>query len=100
LPTLCSTLFPYTTLFRSLAIASLPLLAKADCTARLEQRRHKSSLESNLIASREYAAISSCATMKPFTSFSIRSARSTSPPNGTRSEEHTSELQSLAYLVC
>src|SRR2546425_4029413 len=22
------------------------------------------------------------------------------PPNGTRSEEHTSELQSLAYLVC
>src|SRR5687767_15762192 len=59
-----STLFPYTTLFRSSA------------------------------ASRSAAATpSSCQPM-------ARRSCVTSTTSGARSEEHTSELQSLAYLVC
>src|SRR2546425_6444067 len=69
-----STLFPYTTLFRSLAIARLErgVLNSAPETVDL----------SALLVSlaNAYAA-------------SARNA-------GARSEEHTSELQSLAYLVC
>src|SRR5205823_11455151 len=57
----CSTLFPYTTLFRS------------GCLRRKQPR-----VSAN--------AASRCGTAKPH-----------SP---RRSEEHTSELQSLAYLVC
>src|SRR2546425_8972962 len=53
-----STLFPYTTLFRS-----------------------------------DYAVLLEGISARRF-NFSVRSAR------GERSEEHTSELQSLAYLVC
>src|SRR2546425_12039492 len=56
-----STLFPYTTLFRSLAIAAFDLRAQ-------------------LFASRQMQ----CPELA----------------RGLRSEEHTSELQSLAYLVC
>src|SRR2546425_2512002 len=62
-----STLFPYTTLFRS---------ASAPCdTSRAPARRSRPA---------------PCA------------GRPRRPPAraGTRSEEHTSELQSLAYLVC
>src|SRR2546425_5030587 len=54
-----STLFPYTTLFRSVLDA---------------KRTHRFALM----------------TQKP----------RVSSPGGSRSEEHTSELQSLAYLVC
>src|SRR2546425_6769600 len=60
-----STLFPYTTLFRS-----------------------RSSAEPNVSIFPQHA--------RP-----IRSSRAGAhQPRGTRSEEHTSELQSLAYLVC
>src|SRR5687767_15226835 len=67
-----STLFPYTTLFRSRS----PRAKSAGCMS------------------------------TPRTPARPRSARKTvgsgtAPPNTpTRSEEHTSELQSLAYLVC
>src|SRR5229473_6267959 len=57
-----STLFPYTTLFRS---------APSERTRRSRRRRLRS-----------------------------ESRRTTSCRRGCRSEEHTSELQSLAYLVC
>src|SRR5687767_15361652 len=69
-----STLFPYTTLFRS-----WPRRLIFDAP----RARRRSSMS---------AALS--ATVKPATStpFAFHSS--------TRSEEHTSELQSLAYLVC
>src|SRR5258705_9057486 len=56
-----STLFPYTTLFRSLAVDSLDLLELA---------------------------------------IGIEEALDVSLPERLRSEEHTSELQSLRHLVC
>src|SRR2546425_7631007 len=62
-----STLFPYTTLFRS-EIASLHLLSEDGGTLHLRGERG----------------------MSP----GLRAV------NQMRSEEHTSELQSLAYLVC
>src|SRR2546423_5379333 len=58
-----STLFPYTTLFRSVPAPVIPTLAFV----------HLPSLSSVTIAA---------------------------TPTRKRSEEHTSELQSLAYLVC
>src|SRR5205823_13530788 len=62
-----STLFPYTTLFRSRSPCSPP------------SRSNRARLAASSTSSRS----------------STRSGRSDS-----RSEEHTSELQSLAYLVC
>src|SRR2546425_6859627 len=65
-----STLFPYTTLFRSVFGSRLPVGSSARISAgRLTRAR----------------AIAT---------------RCCSPPDNSRSEEHTSELQSLAYLVC
>src|SRR2546425_2665171 len=61
-----STLFPYTTLFRS---------------SETSRRRPRSCCEAEGNANRRY---------------SVRQ----SPFDYVRSEEHTSELQSLAYLVC
>src|SRR3989441_9603289 len=79
-----STLFPYTTLFRSvprIAIAVAPHQYGELLDVPREHRPHH------------------CAV--------ARWLRSTHPvssrfrrPTGMRSEEHTSELQSLAYLVC
>src|SRR2546425_2009505 len=65
-----STLFPYTTLFRS-------------CSARSEAARGSS-------------------TARSATSSTSRRGSSRPPRREacSRSEEHTSELQSLAYLVC
>src|SRR2546425_5717154 len=67
-----STLFPYTTLFRSRTAG--PVCARA------EPRVPRGATNT----------------------LSLRRVRSTNcrPFNGNRSEEHTSELQSLAYLVC
>src|SRR2546425_6305913 len=67
-----STLFPYTTLFRSTTVPPSPACART--------------------------AASPC-TVTPF-SPSARSARGRKASAMSRSEEHTSELQSLAYLVC
>src|SRR2546425_5564222 len=76
-----STLFPYTTLFRS-AAARLPALTPAG---------RFSSFES----SGQNAPFIKTRRLQP------RSARGTRLIFAARrSEEHTSELQSLAYLVC
>src|SRR2546426_5810424 len=68
-----STLFPYTTLFRSLAGALAPNAARA-------------ALE---------LAMLDCALRRVG-----RPMASVLPPRRTRSEEHTSELQSPCNLVC
>src|SRR2546429_7150314 len=75
-----STLFPYTTLFRSLRRAKLAprvpeqLWAAARLVARVRRRRPE-------------------AHARP-------QGKQTSLPEETRSEEHTSELQSRLHLVC
>src|SRR2546425_2483738 len=63
-----STLFPYTTLFRSLAGAAFAL--------------------------NQYRGIAGCDALDEL----VDRAHARAAPD--RSEEHTSELQSLAYLVC
>src|SRR2546425_8323179 len=70
-----STLFPYTTLFRSVHVFAMEA-AKAASPRRLAQPVRF------LCASLDVAA------------------NLTDNPKQHRSEEHTSELQSLAYLVC
>src|SRR3712207_8552492 len=79
-----STLFPYTTLFRSeTGSASAPAAARC--------RKESSGNEG--CASRSSAPAEILATV---------SSRSWVPPgeSRSRSEEHTSELQSRQYLVC
>src|SRR2546425_8260595 len=78
-----STLFPYTTLFRSLI-----------CWF---GRNHR--------CLREWPRAQTRATVPPFTSefnkpIAAQEWAAEAPPCPARSEEHTSELQSLAYLVC
>src|SRR2546423_5105314 len=76
-----STLFPYTTLFRSLYRARQPhdrLRAARDCAT-----------------ARRIAALFSIDGDQK-----LRAAHDTLWRKLRRSEEHTSELQSLAYLVC
>src|SRR2546425_2528942 len=70
-----STLFPYTTLFRSLLLIRLFQVAASGSIRECRVRPF----------------------LRLFASFSLNS-----PPKrpARRSEEHTSELQSLAYLVC
>src|SRR2546425_7317720 len=73
-----STLFPYTTLFRSLFITGL-------VAGRLSEK----------IVSRTGLLTLVFVCFNPAASFYVQQIL----PD-TRSEEHTSELQSLAYLVC
>src|SRR2546425_3766816 len=70
-----STLFPYTTLFRSPAPRPQ---ADRRAPARVPCTEHAPSAPPP----------------------SIRTGRLRAGPSSRRSEEHTSELQSLAYLVC
>src|SRR3712207_8923199 len=70
-----STLFPYTTLFRSYCSA-----ACCSCAALCSACPPASRLRSG----------------KPY----VTSSRVCIPPSSLRSEEHTSELQSRQYLVC
>src|SRR2546425_6125670 len=76
-----STLFPYTTLFRSPLHLGGRVAGLVPGLARLPQ-----------IARRRRVARDRLVAVEPPT------RRTTIP--GHRSEEHTSELQSLAYLVC
>src|SRR2546422_7010084 len=64
-----STLFPYTTLFRSLELLELPRRAGFDASARATQEHRQPGADAMVGAD-------------------------------TRSEEHTSELQSRLHLVC
>src|SRR3712207_8178583 len=96
-----STLFPYTTLFRSLvardrrrtAIASLPAQAAATAGAlRADRRLNLGHQRLGLLpvgAPRAARLVPEAAVVR------VRRAHL-----GGRSEEHTSELQSRQYLVC
>src|SRR2546425_2019050 len=77
-----STLFPYTTLFRSRRVGSPPESPSCRTPSALASRntRHHSSVESSRL--------------------NRGPAKSSGFEQYGRSEEHTSELQSLAYLVC
>src|SRR5205823_14331849 len=95
LPTPTSTLFPYTTLFRSLD-ARLNVQEIRDAIersmtrlGRVEQRRGLDGDPSN--SQRRLRCL--CHERRNAYAESQRDLRE-------RSEEHTSELQSLAYLVC
>src|SRR5258706_5750379 len=74
-----STLFPYTTLFRSNDLVSLQVLTQA-----MDAEEVRKALVSELHAQLKPAAI----------------AERVDPRPCVRSEEHTSELQSLTNLVC
>src|SRR3712207_8804508 len=77
-----STLFPYTTLFRSDAIAS-QVVDLVNIHGRVDERVDK--LETQIEA---------------FACDHIRQLLNIHAPCANRSEEHTSELQSRQYLVC
>src|SRR5205823_11949680 len=76
-----STLFPYTTLFRS-----TPRPRRSRCS------RPRSAAPARSPTSAAWSCPTTSAAAAPSCSAATSSA--------TRSEEHTSELQSLAYLVC
>src|SRR5690606_40949586 len=90
-PTPRSTLFPYTTLFRS--TAALPVLPKAFSHFLLPLA---SSLVRNVLA----CPVPFTASPPTVIFFQNVPHTSTSPSVVTRSEEHTSELQSRENLVC
>src|SRR2546425_7782225 len=80
-----STLFPYTTLFRSLHARDV---GQANRDPRIADRKR------NLAEVIQRLQVAACSHhVLGFAQFEHRAAR-------FRSEEHTSELQSLAYLVC
>src|SRR3712207_8351957 len=81
-----STLFPYTTLFRSGGLVR----AAGDEGEVREQQDGQSHERRDLEPDRQFHAVSSSGDR-------LVSAPEVSP---TRSEEHTSELQSRQYLVC
>src|SRR5687767_15195207 len=91
-----STLFPYTTLFRSL-VSDLLTLARleAEVPSTKEQIRLRSLIDEQ-IGSRKGALVDQKINVEiECPAIEIQADRSR-----LRSEEHTSELQSLAYLVC
>src|SRR2546425_8663880 len=73
-----STLFPYTTLFRSRGAADPPRVREGPAAGASRARRHGAARAGSV----------------------DRRQRRDPPHARSRSEEHTSELQSLAYLVC
>src|SRR5437762_7097814 len=84
-PPLRSTLFPYTTLFRSLKVLLAPRIPESYLSAPRGQYQGASQL----------AAAAGVSVMSGF-----RFIEEFSKEGFLRSEEHTSELQSPMYLVC
>src|SRR5687767_15677972 len=72
-----STLFPYTTLFRSVGFGKTEVAIRAAFKAVCDSKQVAVLVPTTILANQHY-----------------RTALN------ARSEEHTSELQSLAYLVC
>src|SRR5687767_15642217 len=84
-----STLFPYTTLFRSPARCNARRYVAGRAT--LSSRQDFTSP-----AGTDWPATAMNGRIRP----SVRGRGPSAPLEVPRSEEHTSELQSLAYLVC
>src|SRR3712207_8507472 len=82
-----STLFPYTTLFRSVALGSCHL----NCTPLARRRSSRS---------RRILRRSSSTVFWPNHWNGVNGLGTNPPTDAVRSEEHTSELQSRQYLVC
>src|SRR5205823_11401567 len=84
-----STLFPYTTLFRSRGTISMPVnvtgSSVSSVTYSIDSRSPVDFTGNNSLTINTKA---------------LRDGPHTFTVTATRSEEHTSELQSLAYLVC
>src|SRR3989441_5548650 len=92
-----STLFPYTTLFRSSSLDIADRLRPQDGRARVAVNGQPidlrvSTLPAQLGEKVVIRILDSRATVKSLDSLGLNTSE--------RSEEHTSELQSLAYLVC
>src|SRR5205823_13157588 len=89
-----STLFPYTTLFRSLRVPLDRERRSGDATLRARGRR----AAAGVVARGRREGVRPAGRRRRVE----RRGRSLSPVGArvARSEEHTSELQSLAYLVC
>src|SRR5690606_39916179 len=85
-----STLFPYTTLFRS--VRPRPSCAASPrCSAwKTSSSSNNNSRESDMA---RILAVDDSASMRDMVAYTLRTA-------GHRSEEHTSELQSRENLVC
>src|SRR5687767_15210614 len=82
-----STLFPYTTLFRSYAANGTPATVSAFAGGMLVALTVERAIDPTALLTGNWAERQ-------------KALAATSDIWGTRSEEHTSELQSLAYLVC
>src|SRR3989441_7243088 len=109
-----STLFPYTTLFRSLKALgpggqqALAARADVDALARRANILVRSLNEAYDSLSRNRARLAATPSIMPtkgwltsaFMRERIHPILHLARPHEGRSEEHTSELQSLAYLVC
>src|SRR5258707_15552232 len=93
-----STLFPYTTLFRSQHVAELARLGLhgADVVERDALRRGLDQVEDVVHARDELVDVAAVDGRDE----GLVQATSTSSSRAWRSEEHTSELQSRQYLVC
>src|SRR2546425_3962220 len=90
-----STLFPYTTLFRSRMPANLTRPCIRGCGGQCPGERNPASgqcSECGDAAVREHLPLRALA--------ALGEQASRNKKGEERSEEHTSELQSLAYLVC
>src|SRR5207253_11091306 len=94
---LIAPLFPYTTLFRSIDLVSA-VNASQRPAALLKNAAHALPRDDLHVAAprASRARPSSCATASQPSAASRRLARTSS----SRSEEHTSELQSRGHLVC
>src|SRR2546425_7341413 len=79
-----STLFPYTTLFRSVNAEHADVRAVTDAR------------KADAVAARTLARLAD----RPFDRDVRQAVAVIDQAGAARSEEHTSELQSLAYLVC
>src|SRR5205823_8079077 len=98
LPTLRSTLFPYTTLFRSYAVLfhRRDRRASADCVRRCATPADTADGGCTVVPRGDVGGGAG----GRVTAGRRRQPDADGRRRSDRSEEHTSELQSLAYLVC
>src|SRR5256714_13995900 len=93
-----STLFPYTTLFRSVGPWSFP--------PELPSTRHANRFTGSCSPLHVYRSLTHSQRFpnkfgqESSSDAATERAHTSQLPASSRSEEHTSELQSLAYLVC